>query len=138
MGRYDAFEEDLRTAPASSLNIWSPDPGGTLIGRVVSMREIETKNGPSDVIDIEDGDGKTFSLWISGVLRGKLEAARVRVGDLIGIRYEGRRESKNGREYKDYVVRLYEKGPEHTAAVTVCPAPTLPAVGNDDGDAMPF
>ncbi len=114
MGRYDKFDEDIREAPVTTLNIWNPDPKGTLTGLVVSIRTIETRIGESDVIDIKDGSDEVFSVWISQVLRDKLETAQVRVGDVVGIRFDGLQESKTGKNYKNYTVKRYTEGPEHT------------------------
>ena len=97
---------------------WNPEnPGDNLLGVVVNIdRNAPGSHGRCDVAQIETRDGETRALWISNtVLKRRWEEHDPQPGDLIGVKYEGKRESSTtGREYKLFslVVEKSEDRPE--------------------------
>ena len=90
---------------------WKHDP--TVIGGVVIfIGEVETKNyGPQRVIKIRAEDGELFGRSINGQLQSQLDENNVQVGDEIGLKFCGRRESQtSGHEYTTYAIKVFARG----------------------------
>lgn len=78
------------------------------------------------VVQDDDGDWMTVSLD-KGALRDKVRAAGPKPGDLIDIRYTSDAESKTGRTYKAFTVRIARGAGGAVAA----PVPAEPGVGEE-------
>jgi hypothetical protein len=85
---------------------WLPESDGEeLLGTVVAIREAApTKFGPCPVVEIQGVGGQAFSVWLNHtVLRRAFERNNVQPGELVLIRYVGRRTPEGGgNDYADY------------------------------------
>ncbi len=88
--------ERIRTADKSS-SIWSPEPGEVLAGKIVDERVVENRYGESPVLDIlREGDGRIYTVFLfHTVLRNEIARQRAKVGDIIGLRYDGKARGKH-------------------------------------------
>ena len=69
--------------------------GDTLIGKVLAIREVNTRVGKRKLLEIRTKDGD-FAVWLSHkVLEEELNRKEVNAGDYIGIRFHGKPQGKN-------------------------------------------
>lgn len=94
---------------------WEPEEvGERVIGYVTGIEYIDTKDGNRiGVLLIDTKNGTRVRVWAGRTrLRKQLVRAKVQPGDAIGIRYEGKKEAKNGgNDYFDYKVDVIREGP---------------------------
>ena len=91
-------------------SFWKPEPGDSIGGKLVSVDENVGKNGDSRIYTIEDEtDGSMVSMWGSAVLDRELGRLGARPGDLVGIKYFGKKATKGGQEYKAYAVDVVKQ-----------------------------
>lgn len=84
--------------------IWQPEPGEYLVGRVISVRTVDTSVGESIVAEVEDEDtDQVVAIFLSAMLRQRFEEYNVQPGDRIAIKYHGKRLGRRG-EYKHFTV----------------------------------
>lgn len=112
---------------------WQPEPGDRIVGEVVEMSERESDYGGSyEIVTIETADGDEIAVHcFHTVLANEIRAKTPRVGDRIGIKYNGAREAKRGgASFEHYAVAVERS--------TSLPAPSLasrpevpPASGRD-------
>ena len=105
------------TAQAKALeennsSTWKPDSDGAAIaGRVLRIEENTGTNGDSTLVEVETEDQMQVGIWLSTVLERQWQKERPTVGDVIGIKYHGKRTSpKSGREYKSFTLKVLERG----------------------------
>jgi hypothetical protein len=103
--------DKIRNADKSG-TFWKPEPGDFIAGRIVSARLIENQYGQTPALDIaSEADGRTYTVLIRHtVLKNEIDRQGAKVGDTIGIRYDGEAQGKRGR-YRAYVVLV-----EHATA----------------------
>ena len=78
--------------------------GDTLIGKVLSIRQVNTRVGPRKLLEIRTSDGD-YAVWLSHkVLEEELQRKEVKAGDFIGIKFLGRPKGK--RYYLYSVVKI--------------------------------
>ena len=93
-------------------DMWDPQPDQMLVGEVLGYTDTETKYGPCQIAQIEeDGTGDVFSVFLSrSVLKNEFERQAPRVGDVVGIKYFGKRPTRDGKsEFHLYKVRVVRK-----------------------------
>lgn len=90
------------------------EDGADVIGYALRKEKAMTQEGPCDilVLNVKHADGMYYerSVWLfHTALISQLERKRPKVGDLVGIRFLGERQSKTpgGRPYKDYNVVVH-------------------------------
>lgn len=112
-GLQDKFDEPL---PES----WIPEAAGEAIaGTFVRLEKGETALGPSWIVVLDTGDGVFKSVWLYHTsLANEFKRARPTSGELVAIRYNGKRPVKNptkgrNKEYHEYKVVVDR---EHSAA----------------------
>jgi len=77
-------EKEIPTKPTFKFD----KEGKTLIGQVKDIRHIETRVGETIVADLEDREGKLWSVFISPMdLRRKWGDADIAIGDFVAIRF---------------------------------------------------
>jgi len=85
---------------------WQPEqPGDELIGFVRRVvMQAPTSYGPSPVVEIETPTGTRYSLWLfHKVLRQSFERERVKLNELVLVRYLGeKRPEGGGNAYANY------------------------------------
>jgi len=78
--------------------------GDTLIGKVLSIRQVNTRVGPRKLLEIRTSQGD-FAVWLSHkVLEEEIARKEVKPGDFIGIKFLGRMKGK--RYYLYSVVKI--------------------------------
>jgi hypothetical protein len=87
---------------------WRPEkPGETLEGTIVARRARVDPKGDFDayqVFEVETPSGDVFALHAyPAALRRAMSSCTA--GDQVSVTYKGRRRSKNGRTYKQFVVK---------------------------------
>lgn len=107
---HDRAEEPL---PES----WQPkDPGDELVGKFVRLDKGTTSYGPCWIVVLESikTPGVFRSVWLfHTALQNQFNKARPKAGELVLVRYEGKRKPKSGgAEYHDWKV-LTEGGGQH-------------------------
>jgi hypothetical protein len=71
--------------------------GDLVVGRLVDMAEQEGEFGITEIIVLEQEDGKRIGVWLSRtVLRNEVMNAKPQWGERIGIKYLGKQLKKNG------------------------------------------
>lgn len=89
---------------------WDKEP--ILLGVIAEHKfDVETKDGKSDCMVVKYNDTESCTMWLSHVLKNKVEMLGVKVGDTIAVRFEGKKAStKNkGRTYRDFTMAIIEK-----------------------------
>lgn len=110
-----AAREQLRKrADEGFAAAWQPEePDEEVVGivRRVTM-QAPTSFGPSPVVELELQDGERISVWLyHTVLRRSFEREQVRLGELVLIRYLGKRRPEGGgNAYDDYRLVVHRAG----------------------------
>ena len=85
---------------------WKPQAGEVLVGTVTGYDIGESSFGRVHTCMIETEEGKRFSLWLSSkVLLSQFQKYRPKVGERIGLKYQGRDEAKGYHRYRLVVDR---------------------------------
>jgi hypothetical protein len=131
---------------------WTPHKGteGHPAQIVGLVERIDPRVGPSRtygtysaVLEIRSTDGRTWTVWANeqGALYAQMIRLRVQPGEVIAIRYRGKKESETnpGWSYHDYrMVRVGEDGPnspvDYEQLARSSEAPALPAGGEPQAD----
>lgn len=83
---------DAPHAPA-----WRPEPGGDLVGTVAGLSNRTHPDwGAYPIVTVATADGELAWHAYGAVARQQLDDAAPSVGDLIAVRYEGKREASTG------------------------------------------
>ena len=101
--RAAAMEEPQKLAA------WKPAEGESIAGRVISIDTAAGAKKDSTWINLIDEDGGAIGLWLSTVLKKQFEQLTVVVGDVVAVKYFGKRFSENGREYKVFTTAVLER-----------------------------
>lgn len=108
--KFAQYETETGSLTPSRFNTWKPEAGDSIVGEVVALEPNKGKNSDSTVAEIVDGKGEQHSVWLSAVLLGEFQRQRIRVGDVVGIKFLGRETNpKSGREYKSYGLKIFER-----------------------------
>ena len=102
--RAAAMEEPQKLAA------WKPTEGESIAGRVISIDTEAGAKKDSTWINLIDEDGGAIGLWLSTVLKKQFEQLTVVVGDVVAVKYFGKRFSEKGREYKVFTTAVLERG----------------------------
>jgi len=110
-----ALTEKLREKQAGQAKngrqIWKPKEGEILEGVVLKMGSTITQYGDAEYCDIRDDQGETWTVFLSKVLKDKIDEELVEEGDRIAIEFLGMKKAAKGtKRYKDYLVAC-EKNP---------------------------
>jgi len=94
--------------PPTDARRWTPElPGECVAGTVTDIKTITGEYGATQVVTIDDDAlGLSEVMFGRAVLKSWLEKNEVKVGDGLGIRYEGQVEAASGNKYHDYTLRL--------------------------------
>lgn len=95
---------------------WEPEAGDSLIGTVVGLATRSGDYGDYPVVTVRTPAGAYIEVsGMRSVLREKIYEKDLQVGDEVGFKYEGEKESKKGTKYHSYRV-VSEWGPDHRMA----------------------
>src|SRR2546430_1517099 len=109
---------DLDDRLDSESEHWKAEEAGDrIVGEIVDIYERAGDWGPYSVVDLKTDDGEVFSVSMAGtILAQEFEARSPNIGDRLGIKYLGKKATKNGKsEYKNYRV-VVERAPGSVAA----------------------
>ena len=135
-------EMNLETAEG-----WRPEEGDTVIGTVVVVDAgwSDFKNGYYPIITVQPDDGAPVAVHcFHDVLEKRVTDLRPEPGDTIGIKYQGKRKTKDGnREVAIYTVRVKGKSPVSVWDTRLAPATApaqsdIPATLDEGHDDIPF
>lgn len=135
---------DLREAIEKATGepqVWKPQPGEYMIGRVLSIRDIETDMGSGRLAEIEDEDtGEVKTLFLTTMLKDRFLEYNVGAGDRIAVKYHGKKQNAKGREYHHWT--LFVDRPQDRARVAADQLqesfPGAEETNGDDTDEIPF
>jgi hypothetical protein len=141
-------ELEMESEGRAEMETWSPQPGETLVGRIVGYISRVTKRGPARlaVVEREDGSGR-IQVWITAiVLKSAFEEQKPRAGDRVGIRYNGRHETKSYHLYSLVVDRDEQQSAQPYAKAAMAgqaasrsgPAPAVSMGPGDEDSNDPF
>lgn len=99
--------DDLDAAECGGNN-WQPEPGEKIVGRLQQISDFEGEYGTTKVLKLQDvKTGRVTQVWLNHMmLRDSIFALDPQPGDLIGIKYFGKRDSKT-RKHKDGTPKQY-------------------------------
>lgn len=86
---------------------WQPEPNEKLEGTVTSISMASSEHGNYVVVEVQQDDGGKLAFHaFHTAARSQLDRLRPKVGDEIGILYEGLKTPKSGGDqYENYVIR---------------------------------
>ena len=118
---------------------WVPEsPGDTIAGEFVRLDAGTTSYGEQAIAVLRTSDGAERGIWLlHAVLRGEFAKQRPRPGELVLVRYDGKRESAAGHSYASYRVEVdrEQRAPDWDSLTAEDDG--TPAAEQDDGD-IPF
>jgi hypothetical protein len=115
----DRAERLRRRAESEPPESWRPDRPelghpASLIGELLAISDGPDRGyGPMAIAEIRDLDGRVWALWLLGaILRAEFleRESRPRVGDLVGVHYQGRRQGTSA-EYRSWRVVVDRAAP---------------------------
>lgn len=133
------MDDDNGDAPP----FWDPEPGETIIGTVIRYEDRQTKVGPCRVAVIEDVEtDEPVSVWLSRmVLKNEFEKQSPRIGDTVGLKFHGERETRRGDStYFHYTLRVVrtKAGDAYIASELRDTANGVVDVAADDDEDVPL
>lgn len=82
---------------------WKPEKAGEKItGRIVEIKTVKVKDEDRHLMTL-DVDDELRTVWLNGVLRGKMTYAKAAEGMVVMVEYLGKKKSPVSRfDYNDY------------------------------------
>jgi len=98
-------EKEKEKAKTKDHQIWEPKEGEILKGKVIKLGKTITSFGEKEYLEIQTREGQVWTVFVTAVLKDRLEEEKVKEGDTIAIKFLGLKKSKKSRKsYKDFVV----------------------------------
>jgi hypothetical protein len=90
---------------------WKPEEGDAIAGTIMGIEAGTGSKGDSTLIDIERIDTQEIiSVWLSATLEKQFTKQKAGIGDIVGIKYFGRRTAeRSGREFKAYSFKVFKR-----------------------------
>ena len=90
---------------------WKPEEGDAIAGAIMGIETDAGTNNDSTLVDIELIDTQEIiSVWLSATLEKAFTKQKTGIGDVIGIKYFGKRTSeKTGREFKAFTLKVFKR-----------------------------
>lgn len=101
--RHKALAAELdREFPES----WIPnDAGDSIVGEFQRLDVGPTAYGPASIAVLRTREGREQGVWLlATALKSQFARARPTAGELVGVRYLGKRKGASGHEYQDFRV----------------------------------
>ncbi len=122
----DRFDNLERQAAQDFPKSWVPsesDP--TIVGEFLRLEQGTTAYGPARIVVVRTKDGTEKSVWLfHAVLKNEFSRVRPKVGELVALRYLGKKQGAQGQNYEAYrVVAQRDEG-----------APDWDSLGSEDDD----
>ena len=101
MGTDDYVAQAAKLIEAGEL--WYPQADESVAGKVISIED--------EILHLERCDnGNPLSIWCATLLKKAIDKQEVRAGDIVGIKYFGKRTSdKSGREFHLYILKVLDR-----------------------------
>lgn len=103
-------EMEAMEAPEQSYaDRWDPEEHPVIAGTVLQIEEVNTNNGTGTRCTLDDqgpDELGTVSFFLNTVLKNQFEQKQAVEGSVVGIKYFGEVESKSGRSYKNFGVKV--------------------------------
>jgi hypothetical protein len=103
--RYEALAAETEREHAEA---WRPKAGDCLVGEYVRKDAgVGSYDGKTySILVLKDRDGVEHAVWcFHAVLRERLAALKPKLGELVAVRYRGKRQGANA-AYHDYAVEI--------------------------------
>jgi hypothetical protein len=99
-------EHLARLAEQELPEAWKPsEAGDTIVGEFIRLEQGMTVRGPAWIVVLKTEDGRERCVWLlHTVLRKEVARQRPEPGELVLIKYEGKKESSAGQAYEGYRV----------------------------------
>jgi hypothetical protein len=129
----------MQTDDGAGADLWDPQPGEFLIAEFRHFESRYSKKMNDDVrvaIVRELDTNKLFAIWLSReVLRSEFERKSPREGDIVGVKYFGRKKNADGTDgYHRYSLEVDRLGRAPVSA----PPDGETDVDEEDDDSLPF
>lgn len=106
------WNAQARALSENEAQVWKPEAGDALAGRVRSWETGVGQNKDSQFVEITDQAGDRHGVWLSTILAREFEKLNVQVGDVVAIKYLGlKKAQKSGREFKSFNLEVLERKP---------------------------
>jgi hypothetical protein len=104
----DSYQRLIDQVEQDPPKAWIPtDEEPLLVGTFVRLDRGTTAYGPTFIAVLRSEDDVEHAVWlIHAVLRNELKRLRPQPGELVAIRYLGKRRSANGHPYASYRVAV--------------------------------
>ncbi len=116
---------------------WNPtEPGEKLIGILLNREKRKSRDSEDvwTVLTIRSSkDGKTYDRWANPSLEPQIEIEDPKIGDLIGIRYDGIKKTLRGRGLKRYTLKVLRRAKEQGNAEVEAEGTDGAEVAEDEG-----
>src|SRR6185369_17041791 len=88
---------------------WKPEKDGEeIVGTFVRLDKATTEFGPSWIVVLDTGEGVLRSVWLyHQSLQNEMRRAAPKPGELVGVRYEGKKPVKNPQPGKKNTYNAY-------------------------------
>lgn len=84
------------------------DETPTVIGQFVRVDTGPSDYGPTPIFVLRTKEGKEIGIWgFHAVLRNQFAQQQPKAGQLVGVRYLGKKTGGSGREYSNYRVHVW-------------------------------
>jgi hypothetical protein len=121
---------------------WIPSAEESMIvGEFVRLEQGPTVRGPAWIVVLKTEDGRERSVWLlHTVLRNELARQRPEPGELVLVKYEGKKESSAGQPYEAYrvLVDRDRAAPDWDAVDRTSRDGADDAPDEDEGGGVPF
>jgi hypothetical protein len=96
----------LRKQAAHAAEVWTPEPGESLVGELVGSQKAAGIYGENFQILIRDETDAIIAAWLTPWIKDNLEAKGAERGDLIALTFIGKKQSPSGRTYNAYSLEV--------------------------------
>lgn len=105
------WSEMAQELEENASTFWKPEvEGASIAGKILTVEENAGKNADSILVELETEDKMTVGVWLSTVLEREWQRQKPEIGDVIGIKYFGRKTGKSGHEYKSFALKVFQRG----------------------------
>lgn len=108
----DPYEDLRRLTQRDFPESWVPsteDP--VLVGTFERLESAQTAYGPASIVVLKTKDSRERGLWLfHTVLKNEFKRARPEHGELVAVRYLGRKQGSQGQSYEAYRVVVQRDG----------------------------
>jgi hypothetical protein len=87
--------------------IWKPkEKGEQKILKFVNVKNIDYLEKQPNLYQFTNSEGELINMWETYVIKSQFESKGIGVGDILLIRYEGKKESKDHQDYHNFSISI--------------------------------